>query len=330
MMLHNIGQYPQRRMRRNRQGQAIRDLLQETHLTSHDFIWPIFVTDGQTEDIVTMPYQQRLSYDDTLRAAEKACKLSIPALALFPQIAAHLKNPTGDEALNENNIICQRVHAIKQRFPELMLWCDVALDPYTDHGHDGILDDDDIILNDETIRILCQQAITLADAGCDTIAPSDMMDGRIGVIRHALDAAGYHHIRIVSYSAKYASAFYGPFRDAVGSKSLLRGDKKTYQMNPANSNEALHEIALDLQEGADMVMIKPAMAYMDIIRRVKDEFAFSTIAYQVSGEYTMLLLAAKYGNMDETQLMLESLIGLKRAGADGILSYYAPILCQKL
>ena len=332
-MFNNIAAYPQshfpmRRMRRNRNNANIRNLLQQHHLRAHDFIYPLFICNGQSSDIATLPRQRRLNIDDALRAAERAVALDIPALALFPQTPSELKNAHGSEAINDNNLVCQAVRAIKQHFPDLMLWCDVALDPYTDHGHDGLLRGNEI-LNDETIDILCQQACVLADAGCDSVAPSDMMDGRIGPIRQALDNAHHQSTRIVAYSAKYASAFYGPFRDAVGSSGALRGDKKTYQMNPANSDEALHEIALDLQEGADLVMVKPSMAYMDIIYRIKQTFACPTVAYQVSGEYAMLINAAENAS-DEHILMYEALLGLKRAGADAIISYYACDICEYL
>lgn len=328
-MRNYMGQFPARRMRRNRNNANIRNLLQEHHLTAHDFIYPLFICDGQSSDIATLPRQRRLNINDAVRMAEKAVALDIPALALFPQTPSALKNANGSEALNDNNLVCQAIRAIKQRFPDMMLWCDVALDPYTDHGHDGLLHGDEI-LNDETVEILCQQACVLADAGCDSVAPSDMMDGRIGAIRGALDKAGHQSTCIVAYSAKYASAFYGPFRDAVGSSGALKGDKKTYQMNPANSDEALHEIALDLQEGADLVMIKPAMSYMDIIYRVKQAFACPTVAYQVSGEYAMLINSAAQTKTSEELLMYEALLGLKRAGADAIISYYACDICQYL
>jgi porphobilinogen synthase len=303
-----------------------RNLVREHALSSHDLIYPVFVLDGQNrrEAVGSMPGVERLSLDLLLPVAEDCVKLGIPALALFPVIDQSLKTPDGIEATNPDGLVPRVVRAIKQAFPELGVMTDVALDPYTSHGQDGVLDDNNYILNDPTVEILVQQALTQAAAGVDMVAPSDMMDGRIGAIRQALEAAGHVNTRIMAYSAKYASAFYGPFRDAVGSAANLgKADKKVYQMDPGNSNEALREVALDIAEGADMVMVKPGMPYLDIVRRVKDEFGVPTFAYQVSGEYAMLKAAAQNGWLDHDAVMLESLLAFKRAGADGILTYFA-------
>jgi porphobilinogen synthase len=303
-----------------------RNLVREHALSSHDLIYPVFVLDGQNrrEAVGSMPGVERLSLDLLLPVAEDCVKLGIPALALFPVIDQSLKTPDGIEATNPDGLVPRVVRAIKQAFPELGVMTDVALDPYTSHGQDGVLDDNNYILNDPTVEILVQQALTQAAAGVDMVAPSDMMDGRIGAIRQALEAAGHVNTRIMAYSAKYASAFYGPFRDAVGSAANLgKADKKVYQMDPGNSNEALREVALDIAEGADMVMVKPGMPYLDIVRRVKDEFGVPTFAYQVSGEYAMLKAAAQNGWLDHDAVMMESLLAFKRAGADGILTYFA-------
>ena len=318
------GQFPTVRMRRNRREDAVRRMVAENTLTANDLIWPVFVIDGKRkrEPVASMPGVDRLSVDLLPKAAEKAAKLGIPAIALFPYTDPARKTEDGREAVNPDNLVCQAIRAVKKRLPELMVVCDVALDPYTTHGHDGVMDGDEI-LNDESLEILVQQALVQADAGCDTIAPSDMMDGRVGAIRRTLDNNGFHHTRIMAYSAKFASAFYGPFRDAVGSNTALKGDKRSYQMDPANSNEALREVALDIQEGADMVMVKPGMPYLDIVRRVKDTFAMPTFVYQVSGEYAMLKAAAQNGWLDNDRVVMEALLAFKRAGADGVLTYSA-------
>lgn len=302
-----------------------RRLMREHTLTSDDLIYPVFVLEGhgRREAVSSMPGVYRQSIDELLKTAAEAVALGIPALALFPVIESG-KTPDGDEAWNPEGLVPRTVKALKQAFPQLGVITDGALDPYTSHGQDGPIDENGYVLNDKTVSILIKQALCHAEAGADVIAPSDMMDGRIGALRHALEQAGHIHVRILSYAAKYASAFYGPFRDAVGSAGNLgKADKKTYQMDPANLNEALHEIAADLQEGADMVMVKPGMPYLDVIRRVKDEFAVPTYAYQVSGEYAMLKAAAQNGWLDEEKVMLESLMAFKRAGADGILTYFA-------
>ena len=318
--------FPLSRPRRLRRDEFTRNLVRETALTSHDLIYPVFVLDGQKrrEQVSSMPGVERLSLDLLLPVAEECISLGIPVLALFPVIDGTLKTPDGREATNPKGLIPRVVQGLKDRFPELGLMTDVALDPYTSHGQDGLLDDSGYILNDETVEVLEQQALTQAQAGVDIVAPSDMMDGRIGAIRSQLEANRLIHTRIMAYSAKYASAFYGPFRDAVGSASNLgKSNKKVYQMDPGNSDEALREVALDIAEGADMVMVKPGMPYLDIVRRVKDEFHVPTFAYQVSGEYAMLKAAAQNGWLDHDAVMLESLMAFKRAGADGILSYFA-------
>ncbi len=324
--MHAIAPYPFNRPRRLRRDAFSRNLVREHSLSSHDLIYPVFVLDGQNrrEAVGSMPGVERLSLDLLLPVAEDCVKLGIPALALFPVIDQSLKTPDGREATNPDGLVPRVVRALKQAFPQLGVMTDVALDPYTSHGQDGVLDEHNYILNDPTVEILVRQALTQAAAGVDMVAPSDMMDGRIGAIRQALEAAGHVNTRIMAYSAKYASAFYGPFRDAVGSAANLgKADKKVYQMDPGNSNEALREVALDIAEGADMVMVKPGMPYLDIVRRVKDEFGVPTFAYQVSGEYAMLKAATQNGWLDHDAVMMESLLAFKRAGADGILTYFA-------
>jgi porphobilinogen synthase len=303
-----------------------RNLVREHHLRSHDLIYPVFVQEGtkRRDAVASMPGVERLSLDLLLPVAEECVALGIPVMALFPVIDASLKTPDGREAFNANGLVPRVVRELKQRFPDLGVMTDVALDPFTSHGQDGLLDDTGYILNDETVAVLTRQALAQADAGVDIVAPSDMMDGRIGSIRQALEKAGHIHTRIMAYSAKYASAFYGPFRDAVGSSTNLgKSNKKVYQMDPANTDEALREVAMDIAEGADMVMVKPGMPYLDIVRRVKDEFRVPTFAYQVSGEYAMLKAAAQNGWLDHDAVMMESLLAFKRAGADGILTYFA-------
>jgi porphobilinogen synthase len=289
----------------------------------------LFINDGNDTPVPSMPGVQRLSIDGVVREAERAAKLTIPCIALFPYTNPGLRDDTGSEALNPDNLICRAIRAIKKEVPEVGILCDVALDPFTSHGHDGLLRDG-IILNDETVALLVKQAVVQAEAGCDIIAPSDMMDGRIGAIRKALDAANFTDVSIMSYAAKYASAFYGPFRDAVGSSKTLTGDKRTYQMDPANTDEALREVALDIQEGADMIMVKPGLPYLDIVQRVKDTFSMPTFAFQVSGEYAMIMAAAQNGWVDGERAMMESLVAFKRAGCDGVLTYFAPRVAKKL
>ncbi|HRP22293.1 MAG TPA: porphobilinogen synthase [Alicycliphilus sp.] len=326
MHLSSPTPFPANRPRRLRRDAFTRNLVRENMLTPHDFIYPVFVHEGQNQRVAvpSMPGVERLSLDLLLPVAEECVRLGIPYLALFPSIDGALKTPDGREALNPEGLIPRVVRALKKEFPELGVMTDVALDPYTSHGQDGVLDDTGYILNDETVEILTGQALTHAQAGVDMVAPSDMMDGRIGAIREALEAHGLIHTRIMAYSAKYASAFYGPFRDAVGSSANLgRSNKDVYQMDPANSDEALREVALDIAEGADMVMVKPGMPYLDVLRRVKDEFRVPTFAYQVSGEYAMLKAAAANGWLDHDKVMLEALLAFKRAGADGILTYFA-------
>ena len=321
-----LGQYPDVRMRRMRRDDFSRRMMREHQLTVDDLIYPVFVLDGSNrrEDVASMPGVQRLSLDLLLPVAEECARLGIPALALFPVIDASLKTPDGREATNPDGLVPRVVRALKQRFPELGVMTDVALDPFTTHGQDGLIDDSGYVLNDETIEVLVGQALTQAEAGVDIVAPSDMMDGRIGAIRKALEARRHIHTRIMAYSAKYASAFYGPFRDAVGSAGNLgKSNKAVYQMDPANTAEALWEVGLDLQEGADMVMVKPGMPYLDIVRRVKDEFRAPTYVYQVSGEYAMLMAAIRNGWLDEKKVILEALLAFKRAGADGVLSYFS-------
>ncbi len=324
--MQTLGQYPNIRMRRMRRDKFSRDLMRECTLTSGDFIYPVFVLEGnnRTEDVKSMPGVQRKTLDLLLRDAEQCVKLDIPVMAIFPVIGEPLKSLDAREAYNPDGLVPRVVAALKQNFPELGIMTDVALDPYTSHGQDGLIDDSGYVLNDETVEVLTKQAQTHAAAGADIVAPSDMMDGRIGAVRAALDADRRIHTRIMAYSAKYASSFYGPFRDAVGSSGNLgAGNKYTYQMDPANSDEALWEVGLDLQEGADMVMVKPGMPYLDIVRRVKDEFKAPTFVYQVSGEYAMLKAAAQNGWLNEQACVLESLLAFKRAGADGILTYFA-------
>ncbi|NBQ91775.1 MAG: porphobilinogen synthase [Betaproteobacteria bacterium] len=318
--------YPASRPRRLRRDAAIRSLVREHEVSARNLILPVFILDGvkQVQDVASMPGVQRLSVDQLMPVAEDCVRLGIPVLALFPVIDQSLKTPDGREACNPNGLVPRAVREIKARFPQLAVLTDVALDPYTSHGQDGLLDDTGYILNDPTVAVLREQALVQAAAGVDIVAPSDMMDGRIGAIRGALEAQGHVHTKIMAYSAKYASAFYGPFRDAVGSaQNLGKSDKKVYQMDPANTDEALREVALDIAEGADMVMVKPGMPYLDIVRRVKDEFRMPTFAYQVSGEYAMLKAAAANGWLDHDAVMMESLLAFRRAGADGVLTYFA-------
>ncbi len=316
--------FPATRMRRNRSENWLRRLVRENQLTTDDLIWPLFVVEGtgKREPVPSMPGVERLSVDLLAEEVGKAKELGIPAIAVFPYTEDHLKTPDGREALNGDNLVCRGVREIKKHVDDIGILCDVALDPYNSDGHDGIVKDG-VILNDETVEVLCQQSIVQAEAGCNVIAPSDMMDGRVGAIRKALDDKGFQDVTIMAYAAKYASAFYGPFRDAVGSGGALTGDKKTYQMDPGNTDEALREVALDIAEGADMVMVKPGMPYMDVVRRVKDEFGVPTFAYNVSGEYAMLRAASENGWLDYPSAMMEMLTGFKRAGADGILTYAA-------
>jgi porphobilinogen synthase len=317
------------RPRRNRKADWTRRLLRENVLTVDDLIWPLFVAENTRTAIASMPGVERLSIDQAVRAAERAAKLKIPCVALFPYTDPGLRDHDGTEALNPENLVCRAVRAIKKAVPEIGILCDVALDPYTSHGHDGLLRDG-IIANDQTVEMLVKQALVEAEAGADIIAPSDMMDGRVGAIRSALDQASFSDVSIMAYAAKYASAFYGPFRDAVGSSATLVGDKRTYQMDAANSDEALREVELDIAEGADMVMVKPGMPYLDVLRRIKDTFSMPTFAYQVSGEYAMIMAAAQNGWLDGEKAMMESLIAFKRAGACGVLTYFAPRVAEKL
>lgn len=319
------GEFPQTRMRRNRAFDWTRRLVCENQLSTNDLIYPVFVQEGKSNrtPIPSMPGIERLTVDELVNEVSLIHKLGIPAIAIFPVVDASLKTDDAKESFNSSNLVCRAVAEVKAAQPEVGIICDVALDPYTSHGHDGLMKDG-IILNDETVDVLCKQAIVQAKAGCDIIAPSDMMDGRIGSIRRALDAEGLQSIQILSYSAKYASAYYGPFRDAVGSSSNLKGgSKSTYQMDPANSSEALREVALDIQEGADMVMVKPGLPYLDIIRRVKDQFAVPVMAYHVSGEYAMLKAAAANGWLDYNKVILETLLCFKRAGTNAVLTYAA-------
>ena len=320
------GQYPATRMRRNRMKAFSRRMLAEHRLSVDDLIWPLFVIEGEekAEPVASMPGVSRHSIDRLVTQAREAEALGIPAIAVFPSIDPALKDNEGTLAGDGDNLVCRAVRAVKKACPELGVICDVALDPFTDHGHDGILRDGEIV-NDETVAVLCRQAVCQADAGCDIIAPSDMMDGRVAAIRAALDDAGHQNVQIMSYAAKYASGFYGPFRDAVGAGKLAGGDgKASYQMNPANSDEAMHEISLDLAEGADIVIIKPGMPYLDILGRAKAEFGVPCVAYQVSGEYAMIKAASANNWLDGERAMMESLLGFKRAGADAILTYFAP------
>jgi len=332
MTEHPKPAFPATRMRRNRMQDWSRRLVSENVVTVNDLIWPLFVQEGdKARDAVgSMPGVDRLSIDLAVEAAARAAELGIPVIALFPQTPPELKTADGAEAVNPENLICRTIRAIKAQVPDIGVLCDVALDPYTDHGHDGIIVDD-AVDNDRSVEILVKQALIQTDAGCDIVAPSDMMDGRIGAIRTALENSGHKNTQIMAYAAKYASAFYGPFRDAVGSSSALgKASKSTYQMDPANSDEALREVALDIAEGADMVMVKPGMPYLDIIRRVKDSFGMPTFAYQVSGEYAMLVAAAQNGWLDRDRVVLESLTAFKRAGANGILTYFAVEMAERL
>lgn len=319
-----LGSFPYTRMRRNRRDEWTRRMVAETRLSVDDLIWPLFVVEGtgQRQPIPSMPGVERLSVDLIAEAVAGARDLGIPAVAVFPYTDPALKTPDAKEALNPDNLVCRAVRAIKRQCPDVGVICDVALDPYNSEGQDGLVVDG-YVVNDETIEVLVEQAIVQARAGCDIIAPSEMMDGRIGALREALDGAGFLDVRILSYAAKYASAYYGPFRDAVGSKSALKGDKKTYQMDPANSDEALREVALDIKEGADMVMVKPGLPYLDILQRVKTTFGIPTFAYNVSGEYAMMKAAAANGWIDYEKVMMETLLCFRRAGADGILTYAA-------
>ena len=324
--------FPTIRMRRNRKTEWSRRLVAENALTVDDLIWPLFVQDGDglRDPVASMPGVNRLSVDMAVDAAAKAANLGIPVIALFPQTPSGLKTADGREGINPENLVCRTVRAIRSQVPDIGILCDVALDPYTDHGHDGLLVNDEIA-NDASVEVLVQQALVQARAGCDIIAPSDMMDGRVGAIRKALDAAGFQNVQIMAYAAKYASAFYGPFRDAIGSSSSLgKASKKTYQMDPANGDEAMREVALDIAEGADMVMVKPGMPYLDIVHRVKREFGVPTFAYHVSGEYAMIAGAIQNGWLDRDRVIVESLLAFKRAGADGILTYFAEEVAEKL
>ncbi|MDE1972940.1 MAG: porphobilinogen synthase [Hyphomicrobiales bacterium] len=319
------------RPRRNRRAEWSRRMVREHVLSTDDLIWPLFVVDGTDvrTPVASMPDVERLSVNQAVRAAERAAKLNIPCLALFPYTDPSKRDNDGTEALNADNLVCRAVRAIKKEVPDIGVLCDVALDPYTSHGHDGLLRDG-VILNDETVTVLVRQAVIQAEAGCDIIAPSDMMDGRVGAIRSGLDQKGFGDVQIMAYAAKYASAFYGPFRDAVGSSATLTGDKRTYQMDPANTDEALREVELDIAEGADMVMVKPGLPYLDVLARVKATFGMPTFAYQVSGEYAMIMAAAKNGWLDGDKAMTESLVAFKRAGADGVLTYFAARIAEKL
>jgi porphobilinogen synthase len=316
--------FPATRLRRNRRSDWSRRLVRETTLTADDLIWPIFVIEGKNErsEVASMPGVESLSIDLAVKAAEAAARLKLPAVALFPYTDPSLRDEEANEALNPNNLVCRAVRAIKAGVGDIGVICDVALDPYTSHGHDGLLVDGEVD-NDRTVEVLVRQALNQAEAGCDILAPSDMMDGRIGAIREALETNGFTQTQLLAYAAKYASAFYGPFRDAVGSGAMLRGDKLTYQMDPANAEEALREVGQDIAEGADMVMVKPGMPYLDIVRRVKDAFHVPTFVYQTSGEYAMIVAAAERGWIDRERVILESLMAFKRAGADAILSYFS-------
>ena len=330
--LFSSNSFPRIRMRRNRMSNFSRRLISENNISLDDLIYPIFITYGSNvkEEVVSMPGIYRYSLDLLHKEIEYISSLFIPAIAFFPKVQNELKTSDGKEALNKNNLICKAIEISKKVNPKLGVICDVALDPYTDHGHDGVIINNQID-NDETLSILCKQALVQAEAGCDIIAPSDMMDGRVGFIRDTLDKNGFTNVQIMSYAAKYASAFYGPFRDAVGSNlSLLKKSKKSYQMDPANSDEALKEIALDINEGADMVIVKPGMPYLDIIFRVKQEFKIPTFAYQVSGEYSMIKNAIEKGWFEEDKIIFESLIAFKRAGCNGIITYFAPYIAKKL
>lgn len=324
--------YPATRLRRTRVAPWSRALHAENTLTPADLIWPIFVTEGRgvTDPIKTMPGVNRLSVDRLAKAAGDAVALGIPCIALFPNTQGHLRSEDGKEALNPDNLVCQAIRALKDAQPGLGVLVDVALDPYTSHGHDGLMHDDGRILNDVTVEVLVGQSLNQARAGADIIAPSDMMDGRVGAIRGGLEGEGFDNVQIMAYAAKYASAFYGPFRDAVGSGGYLKGDKKTYQMDPANAREALREVELDIMEGADSVMVKPGMPYLDIVRAVRDAFDVPVFAYQVSGEYAMIEAAVAAGVLERDRAVLETLLGFKRAGCSGVLSYYAPLAAKLL
>lgn len=329
----NYSQFPARRMRRLRSQDALREMVTENRLHASDLIYPVFVLPGknQREAVASMPGVERLSIDLLLKEAEKCLKLGIPAMAIFPVTPLDIKTECAKEAFNPQGLAQQAIRELKGQFPELMIMSDVALDPFTSHGQDGLVNDAGYVVNDETVEVLVKQALSHAEAGVDIVAPSDMMDGRIGAIRQALENQGFINTNIMAYSAKYASSYYGPFRDAVGSAGNIKGgDKKTYQMNPANSDEAIHEIALDLQEGADMVMVKPGMPYLDIVRRCKTELQAPTFVYQVSGEYAMHQAAFANGWLSEEAVILESLLAFKRAGADGILTYFAPKAAELL
>ena len=319
------------RPRRNRRTDWARRLVRENVVTADDLIWPLFLVEGERQRVAvpSMPGVERLSVDEAVRAAVRAAEAGIPALCFFPMTDPSRKDPRGSEATNPDNLVCRALRAIKAEVPQIGLMTDAALDPYTSHGHDGVMRGEEI-LNDETVRLLCDQSLNQARAGADIIAPSDMMDGRVGAIRAALDGEGYEHVQIMSYAAKYASAFYGPFRDAIGTKAVLVGDKRTYQMDPANSDEAIREVAADIEEGADMVMVKPGLPYLDIIRRVRDTFEVPTFAYQVSGEYAMIEAAARNGWIDGERAMMESLVAFKRAGCHGVLTYYALTVAERL
>jgi porphobilinogen synthase len=332
-MTSGLGRFPDRRMRRSRRDDFSRRLVRESRLAAEDLILPVFVREGRAvvEAIASMPGVSRVSVDELLKVVEQALTLGIPAIALFPVVESNLKTAGAEEAFNPRGLVPRTVREVKKRFPEMGVITDIALDPYTSHGQDGLVDASGYVVNDETLAVLEKQALSHAEAGVDIVAPSDMMDGRIGAIRRALDARAFIHVRILAYSAKYASAFFGPFRDAVGSgASLGKGDKKTYQMDPGNSDEALHEVALDLDEGADYVMVKPGMPYLDIVRRVKERFGVPTFVYQGSGEYAMLKGAGERGWIDGEAAMMEALLGFKRAGADAILTYFAIDAAKRL
>jgi porphobilinogen synthase len=332
-MTSSLGRFPDRRMRRSRRDDFSRRLVREARLAPEDLILPVFVREGRgvVEPVPSMPEVSRLSVDKLLKVVEQALTLGVPAITLFPVTEPKLKTALAEEAYNPKGLVQRCIREVKKRFPEMGIITDIALDPYTIHGQDGLVDKSGYVVNDETLVVLEKQALSHAEAGADIVAPSDMMDGRIGAIRRALDARKFIHVRILAYSAKYASAFYGPFRDAVGSGGNLgKGDKKTYQMDPGNSDEALHEVALDLEEGADYVMVKPAMPYLDIVRRVKEKFGVPTFVYQVSGEYAMLKAAGQQGWIDGEACMMEALLGFRRAGADAILTYFALEAARKL
>ncbi len=332
MTSHSFAPWPQGRPRRLRRAGWARRMVRENRLSVDDLIWPLFVVEGDNErqPVASMPGVERLSIDNLVEAAAEARELGIPAVSLFPYTPDERRSPGGDEAWNPDNLVCRAVRAIKEQVPGIGVMTDVALDPYTSHGQDGLIDEDGEILNDETIEALVRQALNQAAAGCDILGPSDMMDGRVGAIRAALEEAGFVHTQIMAYTAKYASAFYGPFRDAVGSGARLSGDKRTYQMDPANSREALREAALDISEGADAIMVKPGMPYLDIVRELKSQFTVPVFAYQVSGEYAMLMAAAANGWLERDKVMMESLLAFRRAGADGILTYFALDAARKL